>query len=247
LDFGSAVPVRIQYESHVLDGPARLQSIARLPNGKFRCGFLIPERNARMRRSLERLASSIQRLQLRTTAGFRVLDTSVEVNGETIHALVDGIGSYRETALRILAKQGIVHPEPGEWYSQQAWMDALAIIAERLGPETLYNIGFKILDNAQFPPDNDSLDKALRTLDQAFHMNHRNGLIGHYYFNALCDNSCEVICENSYPCDFDRGLLAAICSRFKPTGSESCATLSHNDSKPCRQKGDYSCTYYITW
>jgi hypothetical protein len=246
-DFGSTLPIRIEYEEQVLEGPARMQSISKLANGKYRYGFLIPERNAKMRRSLERIAFMIQRLHLRTTAGFRALDSNVEVNGETVHSAIDGIGDFKETALRILAKQGIVNPQPGEWYDQQAWLNALNVISEKMGPEALYDIGLKIPDNWLFPPGIDSLDKALSAIDTAFHMNHRNGLIGHYYFSVVGENSYEVVCENSYPCDLDRGLLAAFCARLQAKGSERRAVVTHVDSKPCRKKGDNSCTFRITW
>ena len=95
-DFGSWVPIHIEYEAQALEGSARMQSISRLPDGKYRCGFLIPERNVRMRRSLERIASMIQRLHLRTNAGFRALDSNVEVNGETVQAAFQG-DSFKDT------------------------------------------------------------------------------------------------------------------------------------------------------
>jgi hypothetical protein len=247
LDVGSLVKINIKYETHVLEGEARLQCIKLLNDGKFRCGFMVPGSNARMRRTLERMSSIIQRIHLRTTARFHVIDSNVEVNGETIQALVQGMGKFRETALRILAKQEIVNPQPGEWYSQQAWLDALAVIADKVGPDALFNIGLRIPENALFPPGIDSLDKALSSVDAAFHMNHRNGLIGHYYFTATGPKSCEMVCENSYPCDFDRGLVTAICRHFKPKGSETMAQITHDDSKPCRKKGALSCTFLVTW
>lgn len=246
-DFGSTLPIRIEYEGQVLEGPARMQSISKLADRKYRYGFLVPERNAKMRRSLERIAFMIQRLHLRTTARFRALDAKVEVNGKTVHSAIDGIGDFKETVLRILAKQGIVNPQPGEWYDQQSWLNALNVISEKMGPEALYDIGLRIPDNWLFPPGIDSLDKALNAIDKAFHMNHRKGLIGHYYFSVVGKNSYEVVCENSYPCDFDRGLLAAFCARLHPKGSERHAVVTHVDSKPCRKKGDNSCTFGITW
>jgi hypothetical protein len=247
LEVGSFTKVSIQYETHSLEGQARLQCIKMLSDGKFRCGFMVPESNSRMRRSLERIASIIQRIHLRTTARFHVKDTNVEVNGETIQALVEGMGKFRETALKILAKEGIVNPQPGEWYSQQAWLDALAVISDKVGPDAIFNIGLRIPENALFPPDIHSLEKALNSIDAAFHLNHRNGLIGHYYFNATGAKSYEIVCENSYPCDFDRGLVTAICRHFKPKGSETIAQVIHDDSKPCRKNGQLSCTFLVNW
>jgi hypothetical protein len=247
LDIGIAVNIRIEFENHVLEGPARVQSVNSLASGKYRCGFLIPEKYVKMRRSLERIASMIQRLHLRSLAEYRVLDAHAEVNGESVYAVVDGMGAFKQTALKILAKQGIVNPEAGEWYSQQALLNALSVISDKLGPDALYNIGMKIPDNAQFPPDIDSLDRALNSLDAAFYLNHRNGKIGHYHLGAVRETSFEIMCENSYPCEFDRGVLTALCNRFKPKGSNAHAAVIHDDSKLCRKKGADSCTYLINW
>jgi hypothetical protein len=247
LDVGSLVNVRIAYESYVLDCPVHVQSVYTLANGRHRCGFMVPENNVKMRRCLERISSMIQRLHLRSLAEYRVLDANVEVNGETIQAVIEGMGAFKATALKILAKQGIVNPEPGEWYSQQALLNALGVISDKLGAEVLYNIGLKIPENTLFPPGIDSLDKAMNSLDSAFHMNHRNGNIGHYHLGAVRETSFEIICENSYPCDLDKGLLVALCGHFKPKGSDSHATVLHDDKKPCRKNGADSCTYNLTW
>ena len=247
MDIGSPVNVRIEYETHIVEGQVCVQSVSKIPSGKYRCGFLVPENNVRMRRSLERLASKVQRLHLRSLAEFRVLDANVEVNGETVHCVIDGMGAFKATAFKILAKAGIEEPQPGGWYSQQALLNALGVISEKLGGDALYNIGLKIPDTAQFPADIDSLDKALNSLDTAYHMNHRNGEIGHYSIASVADDSFEMMCENPYPCDFDRGILAALCRRFRPKGSDTHATIIHDDSKPCRKKGADSCTYLMTW
>jgi hypothetical protein len=246
-NFGTSVPICIEHDGHVLEGPAHLQSMCRLPDGKFRCGFLIPEKNARMRRPLERIASIMQRLELRTTAGYRALDSNAEVSGETIRAAIEGMGNSGDAIAKILAKQGIEAPQAEEWYNQQAWLDALAIIADKYGPDILYKIGFNLPEHLPFPSDINSLEEALDILDARFHMNHRKGLIGHYYLGSLGTNRYEVVCENSYPCDFDKGLLAAYCSRFKPQGMEHYAEPIHDDSKPCRKSGSDSCTFLVTW
>jgi hypothetical protein len=247
LDTGSLVNVRIAYESHILECQVRVQSVFALANGRHRCGFMVPERDVKMRRCLERISSMIQRLHLRSLAEYRVLDANVEVNGETIQAVIEGMGAFKATAHRILAKQGIVNPEPGEWYSQQALLNALAVISDKLGTEALYDIGLKIPENSLFPPDIDSLDKAVNSLDSAFQMNHRGGIIGHYHLGTVRETSFEIICENSYPCDFDKGLMVALCSHFRPKGSDDFASVVHDDKKPCRKRGADSCTYILTW
>lgn len=244
---GDTITVQFEYENQVFEGEVRVQSASALPNGRRRTGFWIPERSGKMRRLMERIASSVQRRQLRTMAGFKALDQDAEVNGETIFSIIDALDEFKSTALKILEKQGIVDPQPGEWYNQQAWLDAFTAISEKLGSDALFNIGFKTPKHSHFPPGIDCLDKALSLLDVAFHMNHRNGEVGHYELKIPGEKTFELVCRNPYPCDFDRGVLVALCQRFVPKGASVHAMVIHDDSKPCRKQGGNSCTYLIRW
>jgi hypothetical protein len=94
-------------------------------------------------------------------AQFEAFDPEVEVNGETVLSVIDGMGTYKSIGEKILQENGIVNPQPGEWYSQQAWLNAFRTIAEKVGDSTLYEIGKKIPENAQFPPEVDSTEKGL--------------------------------------------------------------------------------------
>jgi len=180
-------------------------------------------------------------------AQFKALNPNVEVNGETVYAVVDGMGAFKDAAMQILAQHGIKDIQPGTWHKQQAWLDAFQSIAEKVGTATLFAIGLKIPENAAFPPQIDSLGKALPAIDMAYHMNHRNGEIGHYHFKRTGDRAVAMICDNPYPCDFDRGIITAFCNRFPPKGSIAKAKVAHDDSQPCRKKGGGSCTYIVTW
>jgi len=193
-------------------------------------------------------------------AQFIAFAEGVEVNGETVFAVVDGMGVFRAKALEILARNGISEPMPGRWYSQQAWLDSFRVISETIGMVTLYAIGKKIPENARFPRDLDTIEKALAGIDVAYHMNHRlDGKvlfdprtremregIGHYGYEKLANAKVRMTCNNPYPCDFDRGIIEAMAQRFRPIG---CLFVSvrHDDLAPCRKKGDDSCTYYVEW
>ncbi len=178
-------------------------------------------------------------------AMFKAYDRKVEVNGETVLSVVAGMGAFGERALKILAECGIENPKAGLWYSQQSWLNAFRKVADTIGPSTLYQIGAKIPENAQFPPQIDSIDKGLASIDVAYHMNHRHGEIGHYNFQSTGPSSGRMVCPNPYPCDFDRGIIEAIARRFCPTGHR--AAVKHDDEAPCRKQGAESCTYDITW
>jgi len=178
-------------------------------------------------------------------AQFQAFAPGVEVSGAAVLSVVEGMGGFRVMALQILAQHGIIHPQSGKWYSQQAWLDAFRQIAERVGPATLRAIGNKIPETALWPPNITTVEDALESIDVAYHMNHRGGEIGHYHFQKTGERSGKVVCHNPYPCNFDLGIIEATAKRFVPPGITP--SVRHDNTQPCRQKGDDSCTYVVTW
>jgi hypothetical protein len=174
---------------------------------------------------------------------------NVEVNGETVLAFVDGMStleSFKKRSLEVLAEKGIKDPKPGKWYPQQAWLDAFKEIATKIGDLTLFQIGQKIPENARFPPEINTIEKALSAIDMAYHMNHRGGEIGKYGFQSAGPKSAKMVCDNPYPCNFDKGIIECMAKKFKPKDSSS-IHVSHDDTAECRKKGANSCTYLIKW
>jgi len=178
-------------------------------------------------------------------AQFKAFSANVEVNGETVLSVVDGMGAMKHMVTSILEEAGIRNPKPGQWYKQQSWLDAFKKISGSVGPNTLSQIGQKIPENAKFPPDINTIEKALGAIDVAYHMNHRGGEIGHYSFKPEGPNQVTLECANPYPCDFDRGIITAMARRFAPAGNA--VKVTHDDAKPCRKKGAESCTYHVSW
>jgi hypothetical protein len=175
-------------------------------------------------------------------AQYKAFEANVEVNGETVLSVVDGMGAYKSVGEKILKDHGIVDPKPGQWYSQQAWLDAFKTIADRVGDSTLYEIGKKIPENAQFPPEVDSPDKALAAIDIAYHMNHQNGKIGNYKFEKTGPNSGKMTCDNPYPTAFDRGIIEAMAGRFSDV-----VDVELDESASKRGSGGEVDVYLIRW
>lgn len=169
----------------------------------------------------------------------------VEVNGETVYAIVDGMGVFKTKALRILEDNGITDPQPGHWYSQQAWLNAFKTISEQAGDTVLSAIGQKIPENAKFPPDIDDIHKALLIIDVAYQMNHRNGEIGHYNYEKTGDRSAKLVCTNPYPDEFDKGIIIAMAKKFRP--SEFNLIVEIDKTQPVRMKGGDSTTFNVRW
>lgn len=196
-------------------------------------------------------------------AQFKIFENGMEVNGITIMSVVNGLGSFKSLAQKYLRDAGLANVVASEtaWFSQEDWLKAFEKISEELGDSTLFAIGKQIPENAIFPKEIDSVDKALDSIDVAYHMNHRNARgevlfdpartgkpimlegIGHYKFQKVAnENKAIMLCENPYPCAFDRGIIETMARKFQPT-----AKVEHDDSKPCRKKGSHTCTYTVTW
>ncbi|MHA2253796.1 MAG: hypothetical protein ACXAD7_25785 [Candidatus Kariarchaeaceae archaeon] len=190
---------------------------------------------------------------------FIPFEKGIEVNGTTIMSVIDGMGSFRKYAEYILNEVGIndLVPDENHWYSQERWLNAFQKIAIKVGKNTLYQIGIKIPENAIFPEGIDTLEKGLASIDVAYHINHRNmdkqvlfdpsnappmkEGIGHYFVEKVNGNGDTfMVCENPYPCDFDRGIITSVARRFSPK-----ARVKHLDEYGCRNEGHSHCTYLI--
>lgn len=193
-------------------------------------------------------------------AQFKAFAPDVEVAGAAVLSVLDGMGSYKSLALKLLSDVGIVNPRPGFWYPQQAWLDAFRKIHDSVGESVLFAIGTKIPSNAKFPREIDGIEKALASIDVAYHMNHRidqtplfdpaTGTmlegIGHYGYEKTDEKRVKMVCGNPYPCDLDQGIIDAMARSFKPSGSLF-IKVKHDDDEPCRKKGADACTYWVTW
>ena len=84
-------------------------------------------------------------------AQFKAFIPEIEVNGQTVYAVVDGMGVHKRRAFQILADNGINDPQPSQWCRQQDWLDGFREIAQSLGPSILFQIGRNIPENADWP------------------------------------------------------------------------------------------------
>lgn len=172
--------------------------------------------------------------------------TNSQVVGQSILAIVGGMEVVQSRALRILAENGIAPLKADVWYPMSALLNSFRLIFEKIGPSTVRAIGRKIPENAHFPSDMDTLEKGLRSIDVAYHMNHRGSdQIGGYHYEQTDRRSAKMVCDNPYPCDLDLGLIEAICDRFRP--KDALWVRIEHDPKSCRRRGDSSCTYIIAW
>ena len=178
-------------------------------------------------------------------AQYKQFAPNVEVNGESVLATVDAFPDFiKRIALQILAKNGIMNPMPGKWYNQQALLDSLKEIDGRYGSNTLFEIGKAIPSNAIFPSEINTIEMALDSINIAYHMNHRFGEIGFYkiVFHDKTSKIFTMHCNNPYPCDFDRGIITSMASKFSPQ-----VEVMLDITKPSRKKGADDSYYIVTY
>ena len=175
---------------------------------------------------------------------YKALNPDAEVNGEAILFFVAGTGIFKDNALRVLRENGIENPEPGGWYSQQAWLNSFKAIGEKYGNNTLKMIGRSIPENADFPNGINTVETALMSLDATYRANHRKGEIGSYEFAGTGERSASVVCNNPFPCAYNEGLIRATAEKFKPADSRA-VIVTHGEGN-CIDTGGM-CTFYIEW
>lgn len=178
-------------------------------------------------------------------AQFNAFEPGVEVMGSVVTSFIDVMGAFKSLAEGILKDNGIVDPRPGQWYSQQSWLNSFKTITDQIGPNTVFLLARQIPTSADISPAIDTIEKALFGLDQAYRDSHRNGEAGHYIFVKTGAKTGQMHTLNPYPCDFDRGILDALAKRFEPANPY--LDIVHHDNAPCKRQGADSCTYTITW
>jgi hypothetical protein len=195
----------------------------------------------------------------------RALEPGIEVFGGFVESFIDAFKLFPSVALKRLASNGIgVTNGKGEvvvdrqtWYPLEKWLAAHDDIANMVGPRAMFQVGQQVPKNAALPPTVNDIHSSIIAVDIGYHMNHRkNGKImfdpatgqktkglGSYGYRPISGERRIVsVCENPYPCDFDRGILTAFANRF-----ERLARVQHDDRAPCRKNGGESCTYTISW
>ena len=195
-------------------------------------------------------------------ATFTSIQKGIEVNGACIMSIIKGMGVFKDQAIKILESSGLDHIEDSteSWYSQQKWLDAFKVISEKTGKNTLFEIGKQIPDSAEFPPSIKTVKDALRSIDVAYHMNHRNSHgkvlfdptsgamfegIGHYHFedDTTNEKKAYIICDNPYPDDFDKGIITAMVRLF----TDGYVNVKAVDEKNTRKNGSNSTKFSVSW
>jgi len=177
---------------------------------------------------------------------FEVTSDAIQVSGGVIDTFLTALGPYRTRGEKVVArncKVAKVDTAEGSFYPLAGHLEALAEFQQQFGPDFMQNVGALIFEKAVFPPGIASAPQALAIVDTAYQMNHRNaeGRIGAYRWTPQA-NGGLMVCDNPYPCAFDRGILSGILRRFGVKGS-----VRHESPETCRHLGAETCSYLVEW
>lgn len=182
--------------------------------------------------------------------------SDIELLGQSALSAFAAMGPYAALAHEILAMVGVGEVTATCWIPQQPYLDAYKAIADRVGVHTLVAIGKKVPEFAVWPPEIDDIESGLRSIDVAYHMNHRRSGevmfdpatgemldgIGHYGVEHVGKRRIVMVCDTPYPSEFDRGIILGVGRRFEPT-----VEVEVDPSRPSRSQGADACTYLVTW
>jgi hypothetical protein len=138
----------------------------------------------------------------------------IEAHGSSVLNIVEGCGVFQNRVKALLAEKGITDIDPSKWYDLELVLAVTEELAKTVGPNVLVEIGKNVPKNAQFPPEINTFEKALQSLDVAYKMNHRNGNIGEYKVVQEDLKTYKVICDTPYPAKFNLGLLRGLARKF---------------------------------
>ena len=164
------------------------------------------------------------------------------VSGGNILSMLAAMGPFRKRGEQILQDFGIFEVTPDGWYPLAAYVSSLRAIGEKMGPNTLFQIGRQIPNHVPLPPGLDSFEKVLASFGIAFDMNHRGAAPGAITFDLKSPRAATITTGTPYPCDFDRGVISGFFQhllRLRPQ-------VEAVTGEPCKAKGGETCTYAVT-
>lgn len=175
-------------------------------------------------------------------------DPETEVSGRAMLALLECIVADEITP--ILQKHGIDQDslKADDWYPLQRWLDVLSDIKNVKDFQSTLNlvdIGRTYAKTAYLADNINSLEDALIAINDTYQLNHRNGYAGEMVIIIMGPGHLQVVDHTPYPGNFTYGMIYGLAHRFRPEGV--LPIVRHDDTQPCRERGDDSCTFDVTW
>ncbi|MEM9953922.1 MAG: hypothetical protein AAF846_20095 [Chloroflexota bacterium] len=164
--------------------------------------------------------------------------------GASIKSVFAAMGSRVEP---ILEKNNLANVESDKWYPQQDYLNVYNDLEadDSSVMSDLVSIGMKILDEAQFPPDIDNIEKALLSMDAYYKLNNRDAYGG--WQVEIDEKSATCTSTTPFPTDLEYGILYAMARRFAGQGKHVAVKYQNTVIRNQRKGHDAPCVYLVTW
>lgn len=180
---------------------------------------------------------------------FECRDQTITVGRGVVDAFVAAFGPYKVRGERVVCRHlGVdglgTDGAPDAHLPLHRFFGAMAELQGQFGGPFMRRVGSFIFDKVVFPPNIDSIEKAMTVIDTAYHMNHSTnaaGRIGRYHWRSVGRTRGSMTCDTPYPCAFDLGIIETIARRFE------LEALVVHEPGPCRHRGDDTCSYDVEW
>jgi hypothetical protein len=161
------------------------------------------------------------------------------VRGGVILSALAAMGPFRKRGEQALADHGIGAVDVEEWYPLGSYLDALEAIRDRMGPNTLFQVGRQIPRHVALPAGLNSFATVLTAFGTAYVTSHRGVPEGAVTHQLLSDRSGRITSATPYPCDLDRGVIVGLFQHLLDV------RIVIEDEGACGKEGGGCCTYAI--
>lgn len=143
-------------------------------------------------------------------------DPQAMVRAANVRATLDAFQLRPSLGQRLISKHELQLEDlrPDAYILVQRWLDTLKELQETVGPNLVHRVGMAILENAEFPPQFDTVDSVFQHMDLIYYANHK-GDVGHYHTSRRADGTWDIRCETPYPRQFERGAVEGVCRHAK--------------------------------
>ncbi len=155
-----------------------------------------------------------------------------EILGQAILAVTQSINyeMYRhlfEAGLKAYGFDTTIDPE--KWYPLQMLLNIYkSFYDEPNASSNLVAVGMKVIEASPFPPEVDSVQKAVETLNYIYTVYVRNYEPGtEYEIKVISPDEIQIVDHTHFPHDLIYGYMFAIAKRFAPKGKHIIVTREY--------------------
>lgn len=171
-------------------------------------------------------------------------DKNSKVLGLALKSSIMSLPAFtQKNMFQILKNLGIEELNVKTWYDMNSITKFYSQIIKDFGPNTMFELGKSIPENASFPPEVNNIEAGLHAINAAYNTHHQ-GYVGFYRVveHNLENKKIVMQCYNPYPCSFDRGVITGMARKFQ-TGIR----IDIDKTKPNRKNGGNESWYIITY